>query len=113
MSEDSELLGAVQEIRDLVRLMAEPAIAERDKKLRTELKRIVGRSKVSAESVLRMDGSRTQADIQRETGMNQGSLSTLVKQLKAGKLLADDGKRPGLAIQIPRNFFESGTTGDE
>lgn len=113
MSESSELLDAVQEIRDLVRLMAEPAIAERDKKLRTELKRIVGRSKVSAESVLKMDGSRTQANIQRETGMNQGSLSTLVKSLNASKLLAGDGKKPSLAIQIPRNFFELGATEDE
>jgi hypothetical protein len=39
-----ELLAAVRELRDLVRLLAEPAIAERDKKLRAELRRLVGKS---------------------------------------------------------------------
>ena len=37
---DTELLNAIYEIRDLIRLMAEPAIAERDKKLRAELRRL-------------------------------------------------------------------------
>lgn len=92
MSEESELLKAVQEIRDLIRLMAEPAIAERDQKLRVELKRIVGNSAPKAKSIFRMDGSRTQAVIQSETGINQGHLSTLVKNLANSKLLSDDGK---------------------
>jgi len=107
MSECEELLSAVQEIRELVRLMAEPAIAARDQKLRAELKRIVGKSTTSAKSVFLMDGSRSQADIQRETKINQGNLSTLAKQLKANKLLAGDGKNPKLTISIPSNFFES------
>jgi hypothetical protein len=107
MDDDSQLLKAVQEIRDLMRLMAEPAIAERDKKLREELRRIIGKSALGAQSVFLMDGSRAQADIQRETRINQGNLSSIVKELKGAKLLADDGKRPKLAIQIPSNFFES------
>lgn len=109
---DSELLSAVQEIRDLVRLLAEPAIAARHQKLRAELKRIVGRSANNGKSVLLMDGSRTQADIQRETKINQGNLSTLVKQLKESKLLAGEGKNPKLAISVPASFFENGG-GDE
>ena len=88
--------------------MAEPAIAERDKKLRTELKRTVGRSKVSAESVLRMDGSRTQAEIQRETRNNRGNLCALVKQLKASKLLGDDGKKPRLPFKFPAASLNRG-----
>jgi DNA-binding MarR family transcriptional regulator len=107
MSESDQLLAAVQEIRDLVRLMAEPAIAERDQKLRAELKRIVGNSAQKSKAVLVMDGSRTQRDIQRETGINQGHLSTLVKQLKENKLLSGDPKNPRLAITIPTNFFET------
>jgi CRP-like cAMP-binding protein len=104
---DSELLAAIHEIRDLVRLMAEPAIAARDKKLRAELRRIVGKSTTSSKSIFLMDGSRAQADIQRGTGINQGNLSSLVKQLKASQLLSDDGKNPKLAISIPSNFFEA------
>ena len=104
----TEILSAVREIRDLVRLMAEPAIAERDRKLRSELRRIVGSSGSKAKAVLLMDGSRTQSVIQRETEMNQGNLSTLVKQLNGVKLLSSDGKEPKLAISVPANFFESG-----
>jgi hypothetical protein len=59
-----------------------------------------------------MDGSHTQADIQRETKINQGHLSTLVKKLGTSKLLSSDGKRPKLAISIPPNFFEA-EGGDE
>lgn len=107
-----ELLSAIQEIRDLVRLMAEPAIAERDRKLRAELRRIVGRSDRVAKSVLRMDGTRTQRDIHKEVGIDKGQLSTIVKQLKDGRLLASDGKQPKLAISIPPNFFEADETNE-
>jgi hypothetical protein len=103
---DTELLNAIYEIRDLIRLMAEPAIAERDKKLRAELRRLVGNSSPKAKAVLLMDGTRTQAIIQKDTGYNQGNLSTLVKQLNAGKLLLGDSKQPKLAISVPENFFE-------
>jgi hypothetical protein len=101
-----EMLNAIREIRDLVRLLAEPAIAERDRKLRAELRRIVGRSDRAAKSVLRMDGTRTQRDIHKEVGINEGQLSAIVKQLKDSQLLAADGKQPKLAISIPANFFE-------
>jgi len=106
VNDSDELLAAVQEIRDLVRLMAEPAIAERDQKLRTELKKIVGKSSAKSKSVHLMDGTRSQADIRRTTSINQGHLSTLVKKLGASSLLDGDGKKPKLAISIPANFFE-------
>lgn len=106
----SELLNAVREIRDLIRLMAEPAIAQRDKNLRAELRCIVGKSAHKAKSVLLMDGSRTQATIQKETGINQGSLSTFVKLLNESGLLVGEGKEPKLSIAIPADFFEAGKT---
>ena len=108
MSEHSEqILNAVNEIRELIRLMAEPQIAARDQKLREELKRIVGRSVPKQKSVFLMDGNHTQATIRQKSGMNQGHLSTLVKQLGQGKLLVGDPKLPKLAISIPSNFFEN------
>ena len=106
MDTSAELLSAVQEIRDLIRIMAEPAIAEHDKKARIELRRLVGSSIKKAKAVFLMDGNRIQSVIQKETGINQGDLSTLVKQLNVGKLLSGDGKQPKLAISIPPNFFE-------
>ena len=105
-----ELLSAVREIRDLIRLMAEPAIAERDRKLRTELRRVVGKSVNGAKAVPLMDGSRSQTDIHKESGINKGQLSTLVKQLSEAKLISDDGKGPKLSISIPANFFETAGT---
>lgn len=110
MEDPAELLQAVNEIRDLIRLMAEPAIAARDKKFRDQLRQLVGNSKRKASSILLMDGSRTQTEIRNETAINQGDLSTLVKRLSEGKLLSGDGKRPKLAISIPGNFFEGDGT---
>lgn len=103
---NAELLNAVYEIRDLIRIMAEPAIAERDKKLRAALRRLIGNSSPKAKAILLMDGTRAQSAIHKDTGFNQGHLSTLVKQLKANELLVGDGKKPKLAISIPANFFE-------
>jgi uncharacterized protein (DUF2252 family) len=108
MNDSSEqLLSAIHEIRDLIRLMAEPQIAARDQKLRDELIRIVGRSVPKQKSALLMDGTRSQKDIHKETGINIGHLSTLVKQLGTNKLLVGDAKKPNLAISIPSNFFEN------
>lgn len=103
----AELLEAICEIRDLVRLLAEPAVAERDRKLRDELRRIVGRSQVNARAVLQMDWSQTQKDIHKATRVNQGNLSTLVKRLIKSGLVAGDPKKPKLVISIPPNFFEA------
>src|ERR1035437_3972536 len=104
----AEMLSAICEMRDLIRLMAEPQIAARDQKLRDELIRIVGKSAPKAKSVLLMDGSHTQLAIRQKISINQGNLSTLVKQLTASKLIIGDGKQPKLAISIPSNFFEKG-----
>jgi hypothetical protein len=102
---DSEILAALCEIRDMVRLIAEPQIAARDKKLRDELVRIVG-SGAKRKAVLAMDGNRTQMEIHKKTGIHLGTLSTLVKQLGKSQLLSGDPKKPKLALSIPANFFD-------
>ena len=100
------LLEEVRRVRELLTLLAEPAIAQRDSKLRAELKRIVGSSKKKQSSVLLMDGSRTQAQIAGETGVHKGDLSTMITKLKAAALVEDGGKRPKLSISILANFFD-------
>ena len=104
-----DVSGAIFEIRDLLRLLAEPAMAERDLKRRGELRRIVGSSVPKAKSTLLMDGTRNQAAIHKETGLNKGHLSTLVKQLSDAGLLVGDTKHPKIAIVVPSNFFEKAT----
>jgi DNA-binding MarR family transcriptional regulator len=106
MSESTDLLSAIVEIRDLVRLMAEPQIAARDQKLRDELIRIVGKGAAKTKAALLMNGAHNQTAIRAQTGINQGNLSTLVKELGKSKLLTGDPKQPKLAISIPSDFFE-------
>jgi DNA-binding MarR family transcriptional regulator len=108
MSDTSEqMLNAIHEIRDLLRLIAEPQIAARDQKAREELLKIVGKSPVKAKSVLLMNGSLTQADIRKKTGMDRGNLSTLVKRLDKSKLLAGPPKQPRLTISVIPDLFET------
>lgn len=104
MNEQTELL---REMRDLLRVIAEPALAKRDEKPRKSLSEIVGRSKAKANAVLLMDGSKNQAEIYKSSGIDQGELSRLVKALRAGALVTDDGKQPKLVLSIPPTFFEN------
>jgi len=106
LNDSPDVSEAILEMRDLLRLLAEPAVAERDQKRRAEIQKIVGNSTPKAKSVLLMDGSKTQAQIIPETGMLKGNLSTLVKQLSDGGLLVGDIKQPKLTIKLPANFFE-------
>jgi hypothetical protein len=102
MSEDTELL---REIRDLLLLLAEPAIAKRDESQRAELRQLVGRSKAKAKAVAAMDGSRSRQVICNESGIDQGDLSRLIKILRERKLIVD-GDMPKLVIALPTAFFE-------
>lgn len=103
----AQMLHVLSEMRDLLRLLAEPAIAQRDKKLREALRNVAGNAGgKKAKAILLMDGKRNQAGIVNECGINQGDLSVLVKKLKGAELLKGDTRQPELAISIPPNFFE-------
>jgi hypothetical protein len=101
---DSELL---REIRDLLRVIAEPALAERDKRLRTLLLEIVGKSKRKADAIALMNGARSQTAIQKECGIDFGDLSRLVKTLREAELIGPDDKHPIVAIPLPSSLFEN------
>src|SRR5688500_16148971 len=104
MSKEIELLT---EIRDLVQVMAEPALAKHHEKLRDALRAAVGRNKKKASAVLLMDGSKSQAAIAKETGVDKSDLSKLVKALKAESLIATDEGHPKLRIKVLPNFFDN------
>jgi hypothetical protein len=103
----NEQIELLREMRDLLRVMAEPALAKRDEKLRASLRDVVGKSKLAAKAVLLMDGARSQSAVCKEAAIDQGNLSKLVKSLRAQGLLASDDKHPKLVIAIPWNFFEN------
>ena len=105
MSQEIELLT---EIRDLLQVMAEPELAKRDAKRRASLRDVVGNGAQKAKAVLLMDGSRTQATIVKEAGIDTGNLSRLVKALAGGQLIASDQKHPKVLFKVPANFFDGG-----
>ena|SRR3982751_2761367 len=109
MSQEIELLT---EIRDLLQVMAEPSLAKRDAKLRASLRSLVGGSGKKAKAALMMDGSRSQAAIVKESGIDQGNLSRLVKGLAAAQLISSDEKHPKLLVKVPPTFFD-GDKADE
>ena len=110
MDEQTQLL---REMRDLLRVIAEPQLAARDKRLRSAILEVVGGSTGRAKAALLMDGSRGQAELVKESGMDQGGLSRLVKALKAKGLIKGEEKRPKLVLSVPPNFFDSSEKQDE
>lgn len=105
MPESAELLT---EIRDLLRLLAEPALAQRDERRRTSLLGIVGKSKQKSAAVLLMDGTRSQVAIRKGCDIDDGNLSRLVKELRAAELVGPDDKHPKLVFPVPASLFDDG-----
>jgi hypothetical protein len=105
-SESADLLEEARKIRQLLELIAEPAIARRDARLRGQLREIAGTSIKKQQSVLLMDGSRTQKEIIVVTAIHKGDLSTMVGKLDKAGLLTGEKKKPALSISIPTTFFE-------
>ena len=109
MSQEIELLT---EIRDLMQLMVEPMLAKRDAKLRSSLRSSVGSSDKKAKAALLMDGSRSQSAIVKESGIDPGNLSRLVKAFTTAQLIADDQKHPRLLVKVPSTFFNGDDADD-
>jgi hypothetical protein len=108
-----EQIQLLREMRDLLRVIAEPQLAARDKRLRGALLEVVGQSARRAKAVLLMDGTRSQAELSRESKMDHGGLSRLVKALRAKDLTKGDEKHPELALSVPPNFFDNPEMQDE
>jgi hypothetical protein len=104
LDDQTELL---REMRDLLRVIAEPLLAKRDEGLRAALFEIVGKSKARANAVPLMDGSRSQSAICKESGIDPGELSRVTKALRAKALISSDEKHPKLVISVPADFFEN------
>lgn len=101
MDVQTELL---QKILDVLTLIAEPQIAQRDERLRGALAEIVGKSKPRSKAVCLMDGTRVQAAICKEAVIDQGALSRLAKALREAGLL-DEGEKLKLTIPLPPGFM--------
>lgn len=104
MPENTEL-KVLYEIRDLLLLIAEPQIAQRDKAFREQLRKIAGKSEKKIRAIILMDGSRNQATIVKEVPIDFGQLSKLVKNLATAKLLKP-GNNPEIVIPVTESVFK-------
>jgi uncharacterized Fe-S cluster-containing protein len=101
---DAEL-KVLCEIRDLLLLIAEPQIAQRDKLMREQLRKIAGKGEKNIKAISLMDGSRSQATIVKEVPIDFGQLSKLVKNLTTAKLLKQGGN-PEVVIPVTESIFK-------
>jgi hypothetical protein len=99
-------IEVLTEMCGLLRLIAEPEIARRDAKLRKSILKIVGRSKARAAAILLMDGTRTRAQISKQSGIDAGELTRLIGACSPEGLLDASEKHPKLRIPISANFLE-------
>lgn len=104
MTENTEIL---REIRDLLRIIAEPALAKRDERFRLSLQQIIGKSKQKAKAVILMDGTRSQAAIQKDCRIDFGDLSRLVKVLREAELIDPEDKNPKLVFSVPSDLLDA------
>jgi hypothetical protein len=102
MEEQTELL---RKILEMLTLIAEPQIAQRDQTLRAALSEVVGKGRLKARAAALMDGTRAQSVICRESGIDAGALSRLTKALREKCLIGSDDKLPTLAIPLPPGFW--------
>jgi len=103
MDAQTELL---KKILDVVTLIAEPQIAQRDEKRRVALTAIVGKGAKTIKAASLMDGTRTQSVVCKDSGLDQGALSRLTKALRESSLLDPDSKDPKISIPLTTRFWE-------
>jgi hypothetical protein len=97
--------AVLAEIRDLLLLIAEPQIAQRDRIMREQLRKIAGKSAKNIKAISLMDGSRNQAAIAKEVPIDFSQLSKLVKSLMAANLVKP-GANPAIAIPVTESVFK-------
>jgi len=102
MDEQTELL---REIRDLLKVLASPMLAERDKEGRRVLRELVGKSDKRKAFVLAIDGKRPRAELVKETGIDPADASRIVADLKDQKILTESNRVPKFQISVDPGIF--------
>lgn len=105
MKETEQQTELLREMVDLLRLLAEPQLAERDRKWRDELRKIAGKGDKNISAVKLMNGTRSQSTIAKEIPMDVGQLSKLVKSLRGADLLTSN-INPEVVIPVTDTIFQ-------
>lgn len=98
-------IEVLRDIRELLMLIAEPQLAERDRVRREALRKIAGKGEKNVKAVLLMNGERMQSTIAKEVPIDVGQLSKLVTALREAKLLDQDNQNPEVVIPVSEAIF--------
>lgn len=106
MEYNEKIVNLLTEIRELLRIIAEPQLAERDRQGRATIVKIVGRSQKRKSAVLLIDAVRTRADIQKLSEIDPGDLSRFMSELKEAQLCEEQSRVPRLRVSVDEKMFD-------
>ena len=107
---DSKSEALLAEIRDLLMVIAEPQLAERDRKIREELKKIGGGEKKQA-AILAMADGNDRKNVMTISGIDGSNLTKLVTELTSVAALEPHDTVLKLRCRIPQDFFKDSKNG--
>jgi len=106
-NETTSITTLLTDIRDLLLLIAEPAIAKRDSGLRASIREAVGTGVKRQAASLLMNGKLTRKEIQAQSTIDQSGISRLVSELIEKGLALEEDSRPCLVCQLPSDFYKA------
>lgn len=104
--DDTGAVRLLEEIRDLLKLIAEPQIRERERVGREMVRQIVGKSMKRRAAVLLIDGIRTRVQVQKEASIDQGDMSRLIAALVRAGVVTERDKVPQLKVDLDQSILE-------
>jgi predicted transcriptional regulator len=104
---DEQILETLKDIRDLLRLSAQPTL---DAAL-AEIRRLVSTSDKKLTAVVLMDGTKSQSEIAKVSAYDKSDLSKLVKQLTDLGVLSSSSVNPKLLIPVTTQILRSKNNG--
>lgn len=107
---ETDSIRLLEEIRDLLKLMATPQLMERIRDDRTLIRQQVGKSSKRRAAVLLIDGIRTRAQVQRDAKIDQGDLSRLITALKRAEVVNEEEGVPTLRVEVDEAMFSEETS---
>lgn len=106
MTPAEQQIALLSEIRDLLQIIAEPQLADRDRKARQRIREVAGRSGKKQAAVLLMDGTRSRSEISQQSELDSGNLSRFIAELREAGVLAEPDGKAKTVCPLPPTLFE-------
>jgi phosphoenolpyruvate-protein kinase (PTS system EI component) len=108
MTNDSEVIELLRDIKSLLEVLAEPKLQEREKSARDILRRIAGRSEPKRAALLLMNGQLTRQEIIKSTQIDPAEMTRLTKAVLAEGLLTEKAGKPAVLVRSLNSLFVDG-----